>query len=298
MKIVLKILRKFAVLYSNVKITATGLIAVTVIITLTGCSKDKDPEPVTLQFIVVTAQPAKKTYLVNEEFDPTGMEITAIYSDKTTTLVTTFDFTYDFDMAGTGLTVTITYEGKTAEVTGITVNAESGVLIRGTRWATRNVGMPGKFASYPHSRGMLYQFNRKKAYNSYSSTVEDWDSTIPTGTTWEAANDPCPAGWRVPSAMDINSLVFYTNSRWAELNDVWGRFFGESALIFLPAAGVRRGNDGFLNYGIPFNSYGFYWSNYSNLSLEGYYLGFNKDHVSSGESVNDAAFSVRCVADS
>ena len=78
---------------------------------------------VTLESIAVTTQPAKKEYFVNEKFDTAEMVVTATYSDGSTETVTiTADMlTYDFSTAGENKTVTITYEGKTATVTGITV---------------------------------------------------------------------------------------------------------------------------------------------------------------------------------
>jgi len=94
-------------------------------IVLSGCEKDDN---VTLVSITVTSQPTKKTYLVDETFDPAGMIVTATYSDKSTTLVTinADNLTYDFSTAGTNkiVTITVTYEDKTATatVTGITVN--------------------------------------------------------------------------------------------------------------------------------------------------------------------------------
>jgi alpha-tubulin suppressor-like RCC1 family protein len=91
-------------------------------IAFAGCKK-KEEKPVVLESIEVTTQPTKKLYLTGETFDPAGMVVTASYSNNTTTTVavTAAMLTYDFSTAGTK-TVTITYEGKTATVTGITVN--------------------------------------------------------------------------------------------------------------------------------------------------------------------------------
>ncbi|MDR2886703.1 MAG: bacterial Ig-like domain-containing protein [Bacteroidales bacterium] len=107
--------------------------------TVTGITVTDAPAPEkTLVSIAVTAQPAKKTYAVGEAFDPAGMVVTATYSDETTAAltVTTDNFAYDFSTAGANKTVTITYEGKTATVTGITVtgdeiDANSELLLEG-----------------------------------------------------------------------------------------------------------------------------------------------------------------------
>ena len=95
-------------------------------IALISCKKEKEKEKEkTLVSIAVTVQPTKKIYEVNDTFDPSGMTVTATYSDKSTApiTVTVAMLTYDFSTAGANKTVIITYEGKEATVTGITVNA-------------------------------------------------------------------------------------------------------------------------------------------------------------------------------
>ena len=77
-----------------------------------------------LASIAVTTPPTKMQYTVGDEFDPAGMVVTATYSDgrtETVASLTAENFTYDFSTHGTDKTVTVTYEGKTATVTGITV---------------------------------------------------------------------------------------------------------------------------------------------------------------------------------
>lgn len=71
-----------------------------------------EPEP-TLVRIEVTTEPTKVQYTEGETFDPTGMVVTATYSDETTEEVT--DYTYEPTEALTteDTEVTITYEDKT-----------------------------------------------------------------------------------------------------------------------------------------------------------------------------------------
>jgi len=38
---------------------------------------------------------------------------------------------------------------------------ETGVVINGVKWATRNVDKPGTFVANPEDFGMLYQWNRR-----------------------------------------------------------------------------------------------------------------------------------------
>jgi hypothetical protein len=93
---------------------ATSLIA--------SCGGPDSTAPVTLTSISVTTPPTKMNYTVGESFSATGMVVTGRYSDSTTApvTVTTAMLSYDFSTAGSK-TVTITYDGKTATVSGVMV---------------------------------------------------------------------------------------------------------------------------------------------------------------------------------
>ncbi len=74
--------------------------------------------PVTLQSIAIAGVPTKTAYYVGEDFDKTGLTVTACYSDESTADVTT-DAVWTFDpstiTAGTtSVTATATYGGMTA----------------------------------------------------------------------------------------------------------------------------------------------------------------------------------------
>lgn len=84
-------------------------------------------EEVTLSGIAIGGSATKTTYNVGDAFDYSGLTVTATYSDNSTSDVTT-DVTWtvnnDLSEAGTyDVTVTATYEGKTASKTySVTVN--------------------------------------------------------------------------------------------------------------------------------------------------------------------------------
>jgi hypothetical protein len=89
---------------------------------------------------------------------------------------------------------------------------DDGVLINGVKWATRNVDAPGTFAASSESAGMFYQWNRKVGWSSSDPMINSdrgtiWDSSTPSGTEWEKANDPCPSGWRIPTSSELSILV-------------------------------------------------------------------------------------------
>jgi hypothetical protein len=161
-------------------------------------------------------------------------------------------------------TITAKCRDKTATcVVTVKDTPQNGVLIGGIVWAKSNVDDFGTFASSPESVGKFYQWNRPTAWAS-TGTVTGWDSSMPTGTTWEKVNDPSPAGWRVPNKEEISILTdrysLYVMYEWTTLNGVnGGRFTDMSSgnSIFLPVTSVRQ-EDGQLN---PYYlDEGDYWS--------------------------------------
>jgi len=173
-------------------------------------------------------------------------------------------------------------------------------VINGVCWATRNVDMPGTFAENPEAAGMFYQWNRKMGWSSTDPMVNSdgetiWDASDSEGDTWEKVNDPCPAGWRVPTRNEQVSLS-EVSSYWTEINGVHGQIFGTgSQTLFLPAAGHRD-----YSYGSRFNvgTDGRYWSSSTYSTIDAYYLTFNGSTVYTDYSLFRArGFSVRCVAE-
>ena len=118
----------------------------------------------------------------------------------------------------------------------------SSVVINGVMWATHNVATPGTFTAKPKNIGMLYQWNRKVGWSTTSPMLNSnggttWGNSMPTGTTWTGANNPCPAGWRVPTTKEQQSLLNAGGER-ANVNGIEGYKFGVVPnTLFLPAAG-------------------------------------------------------------
>ena len=139
---------------------------------------------------------------------------------------------------------------------------DKGVVINGVKWATRNVDKEGAFALSPESKGGLFQWNRKKAWNTIDYEIGDWDNSDATGDVWEKENDPSPAGWRVPTVtefgtlFDLDKVIFEYVSR----NGVEGVKFTDIVTgnnLFMPFVSLRN-SDSFLELyrrGVS------YWSN-------------------------------------
>jgi uncharacterized protein (TIGR02145 family) len=152
---------------------------------------------------------------------------------------------------------------------------------------------------------MYYQWNSKTAWPATGS-VTGWNSSweggysSPTSTdTWTATNDPSPAGWRVPTSAEIQSLVntTYVTQTWTIQNSVYGEKFTDKTTgntLFLPASGCR-----YSNYGTLYNvgSAGNYWSSTAGSSYDAYYLSFNSSYASWNSNPRASGLTVRPVAE-
>ena len=183
---------------------------------------------------------------------------------------------------------------------GKSTTIDAGVTINGVKWATRNVDDPGHFAATPESYGKFYQWNRAKAWDA-TGDVTGWDDTDPTGDAWVAANDPSPAGWRVPTTEEQQKLLDETKveNEWVT-EPVAGQLFTDKATgasLFLPAAGYRLTFDGTLFYA---GMLGNYWSSTVYGTYTACYLKFYNGWLGGTYWDNDYrafGFSVRCVAE-
>lgn len=143
-------------------------------------------------------------------------------------------------------TITATAGEKSATCA---VTVEPGVLINGVVWATTNVDAPGTFAANPEDAGMFYQWNLKIGWSATdpmtsSPAGQKWQENDPPGDSWDADNDPCPEGWRLPIYEELDKLVDAgkVSSEWTTRNGVNGREFKDNSsgnTVFVPAVGFR-----------------------------------------------------------
>ncbi|MDR0729571.1 MAG: hypothetical protein LBF19_05575 [Prevotellaceae bacterium] len=134
------------------------------------------------------------------------------------------------------------------------INNETGVLLYGTTWATRNVNNSGYFTLSPGDAGQYYQYGNPNpgADADYVPFFSEWSGTLA---------DPCPEGWRMPTEAEIMTLTrdLGATISWRTANDadnygVEGLWIGEKAAeanaadpqgcLFLPAAGYIDPNTG------------------------------------------------------
>jgi len=160
--------------------------------------------------------------------------------------------------------------------------------------------------------GNYYQWGRSTVVADASTpagAISGWNTTTAANGAWQdgskTANDPCPAGYRVPTraqwagVIANNTVSITSNNSWAA-GDAnfgsaihWGPNVSTKSLT-LPAAGVRDSSNGALNYR---GSYGFYWSSTEN-GPNAYYLYFNTSNAYADYfNFRAYGFSVRCVSE-
>lgn len=186
---------------SLVEVNGGYILAIGVKVEQPGDGGD-EPDPVTLKSIAVNTPPAKTEYWVNETFDPTGMEITATYSNNTTTTINGITETDKKDVSWTPetldtagkQTVTISYGGKTAEVT-VTVKISEVKEIKVTGYQkTYSEGDP--FVPNGMKVTVIYADGKDKIIESITNNGNQ-------GVTWD------PAG---PLTKEIDSVkITYTD---------------------------------------------------------------------------------------
>ena len=126
-----------------------------------------------LKNIEITTQPNKTSYFEGDDFDTTGMVVTANYNDNTSQVLTTYNITGATNLTVGQTSVTISYEGKSVEQP-ITVEANS--------VADLNIKTPPTKTEYNagenfDSTGMVIEAIYKKG-----NTKEITDYTIEDGT--------------------------------------------------------------------------------------------------------------------
>lgn len=175
---------------------------------------------------------------------------------------------------------------------------ESGVVINGVTWASRNVNSVGEFAKTAEDAGMLYQWNRKIAWEA-SGNVSNWNAETPSGSTWERENDPSPKGWRIPTRAEIQSLLDTTKvtCKVVVQNNVKGNLFTDKnskQSIFMPFAGYRYFTNGKLYYN---STLGMYWINTHEKADGSLALYSNVAGNNLNGSRRNFAYSIRAVAE-
>jgi uncharacterized protein (TIGR02145 family) len=145
----------------------------------------------------------------------------------------------------------------------------------------------------------------------YSLSIHPYDWVNPHNTLlWNLGTDanpkkteydPCPAGWRVPTATEMEQLITNPSSETTDNMGQKGSVFvdqEEDSRLFLPAAGMR---DFPGKYAESRGTSGFYWSsaayNQTGYSHRAGYIRVGASAYFSSQAYRGRGYSVRCVKD-
>ncbi|MDO9680888.1 MAG: fimbrillin family protein [Bacteroidales bacterium] len=132
-------------------------------------------------------------------------------------------------------------------------------------------GYPGETPSYSTSSGPVTILDANNINNRnifFTNSTSPYDVINPPQSSWNMANEnnPCPEGWRIPTADEfqglINSGYTYTDSG---LNNLMGLWFGgnhstdRTGSLFIPFGGYT--NEAGTSLGRFSTPRGMYWSN-------------------------------------
>jgi uncharacterized protein (TIGR02145 family) len=157
--------------------------------------------------------------------------------------------------------------------------------------------------------GDYYQWGRSTVVADASTSaaaINGWNTTPAANGSWldgsKTANDPCPAGFRVPTSLQwagviANNIVSRTGS-WANDGNFttaihWGPDASTPTLT-LPACGYRFSTNGTLfNRGVS----GLYGSSTESGTISANFLLFNSSNAITSLSSRASGLSVRCVSE-
>ena len=194
-----------------------------------------------------------------------------------------------------------------------------GIVLNGLVWAPVNCGYDKE--RYPY--GQMFQWGRKTGLGLEPGTSPIWEGNngeedsltfylssssskyaydwIVTGDNsywnlrteeYPAKNvsfDPCPDGWRVPTAYELKSLIDNTSRQW----DKNGFLFSDSqSSIFFPAGGRLNITDG---QSYDRDTDGYYWSSTTTGGSSSYLYFFSENCIVNSSGSRAGGCLVRCV---
>ena len=174
------------------------------------------------------------------------------------------------------------------------------VEINGLRWSLYNVDEPGTFVEHPTDYGKCYQWNRRTGWRIGPSVQHsNWDGTDAPGNSWTSENDPCPAGWRVPTKAEYEALIL-TAGLEGDLDDVHGRFFADNRLFFPFAGGIMTSSYNGNGVYVMASDNAFYWTSTAGTgNIEAWCFRTARANTTpfTYKSERNYGYSVRCVHD-
>jgi uncharacterized protein (TIGR02145 family) len=171
------------------------------------------------------------------------------------------------------------------------------VLVEGTYrtvyWAKSNVGTTAKtFATAATAYGGYYKWDDDTPYTYTGGTTPP--ETNSSATSWQSANNPCPAGWEVPTNQDYLDLLAASTETWGPSGTINGTtVVATKGTLFFPAAGHRYSSTSAAQ-----TTVGWYWSSEQSTTdaTAAYRLRFESTNPGdTATSLKYNAFPLRCV---
>jgi uncharacterized protein (TIGR02145 family) len=174
-------------------------------------------------------------------------------------------------------------------------------------WAKSNLASEAGFAPSANDAGAFFQWGVSTPWSATGdpyilgtgdTTADTWPTNVTGSATdmWPAAQDPSPAGWRIPTPVEFAVLTDDTKvtKKWLPAGTagstgityaVNGYEFTDvttpANVVFFPAAGYRVYSSGAL---MDVGSKGHYWSDTPQSADNGLYLSFFAGSVNPGNS--------------
>jgi uncharacterized protein (TIGR02145 family) len=146
--------------------------------------------------------------------------------------------------------------------------------------------------------GNYYRGGRKEPVATPSTgvgAIAGWSSLTDISGGWsdteKKANDPCPAGWRLPTSTEWRGVV--DNNTGTAVGSLDGMKFGEG--LYLPAAGYRKASNGAL---VERNTTGYYYSSSESGDKNTYFsISFDSKVAVVGVYATPVGLPIRCISE-
>lgn len=174
----------------------------------------------TLSSISLNTDNVQKSFTVNDSFNYTGLVVTAHYSDSTSSTVASGYTVSSPDMSTTGQkTVTVTYEGKTANYTINVSNTPSYTVTfnangHGTAPASQTIVSGGKVTKPTDPTASGYTFG---GWYKEAGCTNAWNFNTDTVT----GNTELFAKWTAQAETDTNKTFEFSSNAWGSSNGNW-----------------------------------------------------------------------------